>query len=116
MTYAAHRPEGAKRGGDSQLARILQSLRRKLAQLQQGFAFDTLRLDDDGLDELAGVLVDFAEDLHNDIGLWQKYERAGKTRYDMVQRAPDGSLRVYYGVTEEGLHGEWEHFVEAEAE
>jgi hypothetical protein len=53
---------------------------------------------------------------HNDIGLWQKYERAGKTRYDMVQRAHDGSLRVYYGVTEEGLHGEWEHFLEVEAE
>jgi hypothetical protein len=51
---------------------------------------------------------------HNDIGLWKKYERAGKTRYDLVQRAPDGSFRVYYGVTEEGFHGEWEHFLEAE--
>ena len=51
---------------------------------------------------------------HNDIGLWKRYERAGKTRYDLVQRAPDGSLRVYYGVTEEGFHGEWEHFLEAE--
>jgi len=54
---------------------------------------------------------------YNNIGLWKKYERAGKTRYDMVQRTPDGSLRVYYGVTEEGLHGEWEHFLEeAESE
>ncbi len=51
---------------------------------------------------------------HNDLGLWKRYERAGKTRYDLVQRAPDGSLRVYYGVTEEGFHGEWEHFLEAE--
>ena len=51
---------------------------------------------------------------HNDIGLWQRYERAGKTRYDLVQRAPDGSPRIYYGVTEEGFHGEWEHFLEEE--
>jgi len=51
---------------------------------------------------------------HDDIGLWKRYERAGKTRYDLVQRAPDGSLRVYYGVTEEGFHGDWEHFLEAE--
>ena len=51
---------------------------------------------------------------HNDIGLWERYERAGKKRYDLVQRAPDGSLRVYYGVTEEGFHGEWEHLLEAE--
>jgi len=74
MTYAAHRPERTKRGSDSQLAQIVKSLRRKLAQLQRGFAFDTLRLADDGLDELAGVLVDLAEDLHNDIGLWATYE------------------------------------------
>ncbi len=72
MTYAAHRPEGVKRQGDSHLARIVQSLRRKLAQVQRGFSFDTLRLDDDGHDELAGVLVDFAEDLHNNIGLWAR--------------------------------------------
>jgi hypothetical protein len=50
----------------------------------------------------------------DDIGLWKKYERAGKTRYDLVQRTPDGSLRIYYGVTEEGLHGEWERLLEAE--
>ncbi|MEA3344885.1 MAG: putative DNA binding domain-containing protein [Chloroflexota bacterium] len=48
------------------------------------------------------------------IGLWKKYRRAGKTRYDLVQRASDGTLHVYYGVTEEGFHGEWEHFLEAE--
>ena len=53
---------------------------------------------------------------HNDIGLWKKYERAGKTRYDMAQRAPDGTLRVYYGVTDEGFHGEWEFFLETESE
>jgi hypothetical protein len=50
----------------------------------------------------------------DDIGLWKRYERAGKTRYDLVQRAPDGSLHIYYGVTEEGFHGDWERFLEAE--
>jgi len=51
---------------------------------------------------------------HGDIGLWKKSKRAGKIRYDLVQRAPDGSLHVYYGVTEEGLHGDWEVFLETE--
>ena len=75
MTYAANRPERIKGQGDSHLARIVQNLCRKLAQVQRDFAYDSLRLDDDGLGELAGVLVDFAEDLHNDIGLWAAYER-----------------------------------------
>ena len=75
MTYAIHRPKGIKGQGDSQLSKIVQGLRRKLAQVQRDFAYDSLRLDDDGLGELAGVLVDFAEDLHNHIGMWALYER-----------------------------------------
>ncbi len=75
MTYATHRPEGVKGRGDSHLPRITQDLRRKLAQVQRDFAYDSLRLDEDGLGELAGVLVDFAEDLHNDIGIWAAYEQ-----------------------------------------
>jgi len=49
-----------------------------------------------------------------DIGLWKKKRRAGKVRYDFVQRDAQGQLRVYYGVTEEGLHGEWREFLEGE--
>jgi len=75
MTYATYRPEGTKGQGDSHLLRIAQNLRRKLARVQRDFAYDSLRLDHDGLGELAGVLVDFAEDLHNDIGIWAAYER-----------------------------------------
>ena len=75
MTDAIHRPRGRKGQGDSRLPRIAQNLRRMLARTQRDFAYDSLRLDDDGLGELAGVLVDFAEDLHNDIGIWAAYER-----------------------------------------
>ncbi|MBL8152615.1 MAG: putative DNA binding domain-containing protein [Anaerolineae bacterium] len=45
-----------------------------------------------------------------DIGLWQKYQKNGETRYDLVQRA-DGKVRVYYGVTEAGMQGEWQQFL-----
>jgi PHP family Zn ribbon phosphoesterase len=47
-----------------------------------------------------------------DIGLWKKKRRAGKVRYDFVQRDAEGQLHVYYGVTEDGLHGEWRQLVE----
>ncbi len=50
-----------------------------------------------------------------DYGLWQSYKRAGETRYDLVQRTPSG-MRVYYGVTEGGMHGPWQAFLAPETE
>jgi len=42
-----------------------------------------------------------------DIGLWKKYNRGGQTRYDLVKRDADQQIHVYYGVTENGIHGPW---------
>lgn len=47
-----------------------------------------------------------------DIGLWKRREYGDLVRYDLVQRTPQG-LRVYYGVTEQGLHGPWMALVSA---
>jgi hypothetical protein len=46
------------------------------------------------------------------LGLWKSSKRAGKLRYDLVQRTPDGELHVYYGVTEDGIDGPWRVFLE----
>ncbi len=43
-----------------------------------------------------------------DIGLWKKYNRGGQMRYDLVQRDADNLIHVYYGVTEDGIHGPWQ--------
>ncbi len=43
-----------------------------------------------------------------ELGLLGTSKRAGVQRYDLVQRQPDGKLRTYYGVTEDGIHGEWQ--------
>lgn len=43
---------------------------------------------------------------HGDIGLVKSYKQSGHRRYDLAQRS-NGKIRVYYGVSEEGLHGEW---------
>lgn len=48
------------------------------------------------------------------IGLWKRYQKGNQTRYDLVERAENGKLRVYYGVTESGMHGHWETFLEPE--
>ena len=51
---------------------------------------------------------------HNDIGLIKCYRRNGRTRYDLAQRDADGKLHVYYGVSEEGIHGTWRTFLEGD--
>jgi hypothetical protein len=48
------------------------------------------------------------------LGIWKSSKRAGKVRYDLVQRMPDGQFQVYYGVTEDGVDGAWRVFLEDE--
>lgn len=47
------------------------------------------------------------------IGICRSHKRGGKLRYDFVQRV-GGQMFVYYGVTEDGIHGAWRNLVEAE--
>ena len=42
----------------------------------------------------------------DNIGVWKQREYRGRLRWDLVQK-DNGTLRVYYGVTEEGLHDKW---------
>jgi len=46
-----------------------------LAQAQKGLSYDTLRLDRKHLKALAEILVEFAENLHCEIGIWRTLER-----------------------------------------
>jgi hypothetical protein len=47
------------------------------------------------------------------IGLVGSERRAGKVRYDLALREND-SLRVFYGVTDEGMEGAWSVFIQEE--
>ncbi len=48
-----------------------------------------------------------------EIGLVKTYQRGKDFRYDLAQY-DNNDIRVYYGVTEEGMHGPWQHFVRSE--
>lgn len=66
--------------------------------------------------EFAGLPKDPAQikaDWRGEAGLLKQYSQHKQTRYDFVQRL-DGGLRYYFGVTEDGIHGDWRQFVAAE--
>jgi predicted metal-dependent phosphoesterase TrpH len=48
-----------------------------------------------------------------DIALLRSYRRSGVRRYDLAQRDGD-EIRVYYGVTEDGMSDEWLHLLPLE--
>jgi hypothetical protein len=48
-----------------------------------------------------------------DLALLKKRSRRGESSYDLVQRTPKG-IRYYFGVSEDGIHGEWKKLVGTE--
>jgi len=74
MRYTSYRPQGYEGKADAKLPVVVKNLRRRLSEAQRSFAHDTLRLEREGLEELAGILVDFALDVHHRLGMWQSYE------------------------------------------
>ncbi len=44
---------------------------------------------------------------HGDLGLMNHQKRGNYNRYDLVQRNPEGGYRYYFGVNDDGVHGEW---------
>lgn len=48
---------------------------------------------------------------HGDIGLWKVYRSGRRNRYNLVQRDRNGKVHYYYGVSEDGFHGEWRQFL-----
>lgn len=59
------------------------------------------------IDESENNPVKFAQVRWMDnIGIWKQREHSSQVRYDLVQKLDD-DLRVYYGVTEDGIHGLW---------
>ena len=50
-------------------------------------------------------------DWQGDKALWRRYKKAGNYRYDLIHREGN-AVRTYYGVTDNGMHGDWQQFIE----
>ena len=75
MNFRLNRPKGFAGKSDKYLPRITQDLALLLRKTQKSLKYDTLRFSDGRTRELAQVLVEFAEDVHNDIGIWKSLEQ-----------------------------------------
>ena len=75
MNFESHRPQGYIRKGDRYLPQLAEGLKQVLIRAQESLAYNTLYLPSRKLEELATVLVEFAEDINNDIGIWNSLER-----------------------------------------
>src|ERR1039458_3722216 len=71
---SACRPPGVTGRGDKYLGEIAQELRRVLWKTQKSFIFASCRLPDAAWSDISALLVEWAEDVHNDIGLWRTVE------------------------------------------
>jgi len=66
--------------------------------------------------------IDLPEDIEKapiewqgELGIMRKQRHGKRVRYDLAQRTKNG-VRLYYGVTEDGIHGEWRKLVGSEVE
>ncbi len=72
--FHANRPPFAPGRLDQHLPVIARELRDLLAETQAIFIYPVCQLDAATLDELAVALIEFAEDIHADAGLWRALE------------------------------------------
>ena len=60
-------------------------------------------------EDLKGAKVSW----RGDLGVLKEQKRGTRMRYDLIQKTVQGH-RVYFGVTEDGIHGDWKALVEPE--
>jgi hypothetical protein len=65
--------------------------------------------------KLPGDILQADVQWQGNLGLLNSHKQGKGTRYDLVQRTPEG-FRYYFGVTEEGIHGPWKQLVGQEDE
>jgi hypothetical protein len=49
-----------------------------------------------------------------DLGILKEYQQGKRKRFDLAQKSA-GGIKVYFGVTEDGIHGEWRPLVGIES-
>ncbi len=75
MQYLENSPQEYHDNMDEHLPKIVLELHKLLSKTQGEISNHYLHLEDDTLEDVAGILVDFAADIHADTGIWNCYEQ-----------------------------------------
>src|SRR5437867_2806860 len=74
MDFRTHRPQRGFGRSERSLAKLAEDLTRFLTKAQRSLTYETLHLAGRQRETLASLLVEFAEDLSHDIGIWRSLE------------------------------------------
>ena len=74
MNFHAHRPNQHLSRSERPLLRITTDLTSFLLKAQRSLTFETLHLSKQQREAVAQILVEFAEDLYLNLGLWRSLE------------------------------------------
>src|SRR4030095_10961639 len=74
MDFRTQRPQRGFGRSERSLAKLAEDLTRFLTKTQRSLTYDTLHLSSRQRETLAFLLVEFAEDLSHDIGIWRSLE------------------------------------------
>ena len=74
MEFRDHRPQRGFGRSERALTKIAQDVTRFLTKTQRSLTYETLHLSSRQREILAQILVEFAEDLSQDIGIWRSLE------------------------------------------
>jgi hypothetical protein len=75
MAFHDHRPHRRLGRSERPLGKIVQDLTRFLTKAQRSLTYDTLHLSSRQREALAHIVVEFAEDLSQNIGIWKSLEQ-----------------------------------------
>ena len=79
MSKFLFRPPGSEGQVEPYFPGVQNAVLKAFTQTQKGLSHDTLKLDRTSLKALAAILVEFAEDLHCEIGIWRGLEPLFRT-------------------------------------
>jgi len=80
--FEQFRPKEFTGSGDKYLYPMISELSKVILHLEKSYYYDTLKFDKNQNFIMANLLIELAEDLHNDIGLWKSIEYFNKTLFN----------------------------------
>lgn len=80
--FEQFRPKEFTGSGDKYLFPLIGELSKVISRLEKQYYYDTLKFDKNQKFIMANLLIELAEDLHNDTGLWKSIEHYNKTLFN----------------------------------